>query len=230
VSLALALVAVLLSMTTVAAAQVTEHKLTASDGATFDEFAQSVQFSAIAEAQPERLSIRDGIEPIGTSDALLSEWPANLDISEEVRLMHTEAVSQSLGGAWSLSILGTLVPIGVGVAVNSDDVRTLLIPVGLLVGPSVGHFYLGDVKRGLIGVGIRVGGIGAAVLLGFAIFGDEYDGGGFEFALIGSGVAILVGSIYSFVTLDDSARERGYVLTPGVTPDGMPSLTLAVDL
>ena len=219
-------------MTTVAAAQVTEHKLTASDGATFDEFAQSVQFSAIAEAQPERLSIRDGIEPIGTSDALLPEWPANLDISEEVRLlsaMHTEAVSQSLGRAWSLSILGTLVPFGAGVAVNSDFVRILLISGGLLVGPSVGHFYLGDVKRGLIGVGIRGGGVVAAGLLAFRIEGE--DAYRFPvFAVIGSGVAILVGSIYSFVTLDDSARERGYVLTPGVTPDGMPSLTLAVDL
>ena len=143
--------------------------------------------------------------------------------------MHTEAVSQSLGRAWSLSILGTLVPFGAGVAFNSDDVLSLLIPVGLLVGPSVGHFYLGDVKRGLIGVGIRGGGIGAAVLLAIAIGPGDFDRG-LAVAVIGSGVAILVGSIYSFVTLDDSARERGYVLTPGVTQDGMPSLTLAVDL
>ncbi len=45
VSLALPLLAVLLSLTTVAAAQVTEHKLTASDGAQGDNFGRSVSLS-----------------------------------------------------------------------------------------------------------------------------------------------------------------------------------------
>jgi len=44
-SLALPLLAVLLSLTTVAAAQVIEHKLTASDGATDDRFGYSVSLS-----------------------------------------------------------------------------------------------------------------------------------------------------------------------------------------
>lgn len=37
---------------------------------------------------------------------------------------------------------------------------------GLVVGPSFGHYYIGDVKSGLVGTGIRVGAFAYALVAG----------------------------------------------------------------
>lgn len=66
---------------------------------------------------------------------------------------------KSPGGAFALSLGSTAVPMAVGVAAGGGGGWVFL--GGLVVGPSVGHFYAGMVGRGLGTVALR--GAGTAV-------------------------------------------------------------------
>ncbi len=64
------------------------------------------------------------------------------------------------------SILGTVVPIAAGFAI---DEAALLVFVGPLLGPVLGYVYAGEARRGMAQAGIRAvvlaGTVGAAVLI-----------------------------------------------------------------
>jgi hypothetical protein len=64
---------------------------------------------------------------------------------------------------FALSLLSTIAPMAVAVATGNGTgpIPPILILAGLEVGPSVGHFYAGQVGRGLTTVALR--GIGTAV-------------------------------------------------------------------
>ncbi|HEX8299454.1 MAG TPA: hypothetical protein VF594_09880 [Rubricoccaceae bacterium] len=133
--------------------------------------------------------------------------------------------------------LGTLLPIGGGIALavnNSSDQAVLngyyLIVAGGALGPSAGHFYLGDVRRALIGVGIRTLGVGAVIALA-GVISETANGSSSPLGIIMLGVpaAVVAGSLYNVTTLGVSARERGVAVAPGVDlRTGAPMLTLSV--
>jgi|SRR5690606_13011633 len=146
--------------------------------------------------------------------------------------------ARSLDRAWTYTLSGTLLPVaaGLGLALaiadptdgDGDAMAGLaLMAGGLFIGPSLGHVYLGDERRTLIGLGIRGGGIALAVA-GFAASrdGDEFFAGVGEFIGL-SLVGFAIGTVYSFATLDDSAYEREVAVVPGVGPGGAPALTVS---
>lgn len=68
--------------------------------------------------------------------------------------------------ALMLSVGATLIPVGLGTIAaigNRESLAAGLISSGLLIGPSVGHFYVGRAGRGLTTIGIRfaLGTVGA---------------------------------------------------------------------
>jgi hypothetical protein len=64
---------------------------------------------------------------------------------------------KSPGTAFVLSLTSTAAPILLGAAIQ-DDAGAVLVFSGLLIGPSVGHFYAGQVGRGLGTFGLRAAG------------------------------------------------------------------------
>lgn len=86
-----------------------------------------------------------------THQQLASSSPAGAGDSAPAR--------KSPGGALALSLGSTAVPMAVGVAAGGGGGWVFL--GGLVVGPSVGHFYSGQVGRGLGTVALR--GAGTAI-------------------------------------------------------------------
>lgn len=78
-----------------------------------------------------------------------------------------EGVVSERAATWA-SVLGTLLPVAAGVVVgaNNADGFTLsgdaatIIDAGVLVGPSLGHFYAREPKRALLGIGVRGAALG----------------------------------------------------------------------
>ena len=68
---------------------------------------------------------------------------------------------KSPGGAFALSLGSTAIPMAVGVAAGGGGGGGWVFLGGVVVGPSVGHFYAGMVGRGLGTVALR--GAGTAV-------------------------------------------------------------------
>ena len=64
---------------------------------------------------------------------------------------------KSPGTAFVLSLTSTAAPILLGAAIQ-DDAGAVLVLSGLIVGPSVGHLYAGQVGRGLGTIGLRAAG------------------------------------------------------------------------
>lgn len=92
---------------------------------------------------------------------------------------------------------------------------------GVLVGPSMGAFHLGDDRRAWTGVALRgtgqaATGVGLVLMLD-GIFSGDNDSRATAGALIGlGGVALLLGGIgYSFATIPVGAREQAVRLGAG---------------
>ena len=71
--------------------------------------------------------------------------------------------SKSVRKALRLSVLGTFVPIFSGLAADGlfhidkdNQLKTILIGGGLVVGPSLGNFYGGRTDRAILGIGVRL--------------------------------------------------------------------------
>ena len=64
---------------------------------------------------------------------------------------------KSPGTAFVLSLTSTAAPILLGAAMQ-DDAGGVLVVSGLIIGPSVGHLYAGQVGRGLGTMGLRAAG------------------------------------------------------------------------
>jgi len=133
-----------------------------------------------------------------------------------------QAQRASESGAFGRSLLGTLIPVGLGWAMMASaydnsgldentaagTVGALSFTAGLLVGPSLGYFYAGQSGRAWRGVGLRVLGLGAAVVAAAAswdCYGDECDTAGVV-ALLGSAVT-LGSAIYDIATVRGAVRR-----------------------
>ncbi len=104
--------------------------------------------------------------------------------------------------AFTRSMLGTFVPL-----------PTLVLAVpGIIVGPSLGYFHAGMPNRAMIGVGIRIIGVGG-MLSSFAICGwdcgpgdDNYDIAWAVF--IGSGGIVVGSAAYDLLTIKRQVRNH----------------------
>ena len=127
---------------------------------------------------------------------------------------------KSEGAAFSLSLLGTLIPMLAGFAMAGSDsydasgeTGAILIYTGLYIGPSLGFFYAGRTGRGLASCGLR-NGIGLVTLVGaFAICGpmdycDDSEAGVAAVMLLGGAIGVLSSAIYDIATIQRTVRER----------------------
>ncbi|MBW2454496.1 MAG: hypothetical protein JRI68_08295 [Deltaproteobacteria bacterium] len=86
-----------------------------------------------------------------------------------------EGDSSPAAAGW-LAVLSTLVPVGIGFTMTTLVERNesegmmaglVVVGTGAVVGPSMGHFYAGEVGHGLATAGIRLVAFGNAFGLGF---------------------------------------------------------------
>ena len=126
---------------------------------------------------------------------------------------------KSEGTASLLSLAGTLLPIGLGVAMDTQGATgQLLIATGLFFGPAAGYWYGGASGRGWKGVGIRFGIAFAAVLTVTAICSGDNCGrtGSIGLDLSGAevvGAIVLLGASVAIVgsAISDIAKVDGHV-------------------
>jgi hypothetical protein len=149
----------------------------------------------------------------------------------------TDTAAKDPTVATALSIGATLIPAVAGIALDNrhDATSATLVISGVMLGPSVGHWYAGKVfTRGaamrLLGAGI----IGVGFLAAKKYpenDGDFIDDRGLGIA-IGGTVVIVLGALVDWGTAGESARKRNERITPTVTaiktPTGStPALGLA---
>lgn len=117
-----------------------------------------------------------------------------------------------------VSVAGTFVPytLGIGVATLDGPGYALmgagLIASGIVIGPSLGSFMLGDERRGTLGMGIRLvgaAGLSAGVIVSLRAGWSEdlqMARAGGVVALISAPV-LIYGLVYNLATLRASASE-----------------------
>jgi len=139
---------------------------------------------------------------------------------------HEPPQEKSEQTAFGLSLAGTAVPLAITIAAVSTDQDELALAgaAGMLLGPSLGHWYAGRVVTG--GLALRAGGtalmfVGALQALGHTLcHGHEDDCGGDGSALlIGGAAAFVGGTIYDVATAGRQARrwnEKHFDLAPMV--------------
>jgi hypothetical protein len=120
------------------------------------------------------------------------------------------AVRWSLGATFAPVVIGGLTALS-GVSGSGDDDNTAIIfglgigSVGLIFGPSAGHFYAHKCGRGWVGAGIRA-------LSGFVVMGGagattfSNSGGAIVFVVFG-GVIYLSSAIYDIATIGKSVEK-----------------------
>jgi hypothetical protein len=133
--------------------------------------------------------------------------------------MRAQDVSPSRAVRWS--VLGTVVPIGGGVALmgaagNGPDASAALTMLGFLsftggiaAGPSLGYFAIGRPGRAWTGIGLRA--LGFGVTLGVVGASMSCSSGECGAAAVGVllGSAVMLGSaIYDIATVKNAARRQ----------------------
>jgi hypothetical protein len=118
-----------------------------------------------------------------------------------------------------LSTFGTVVPVGLsmaGVGQEGGTAQMVLALSGLIVGPSLGYWYAGEVQGALKGIGLRTLSVGvgfgvalAACSVGCDIWGSDTDG--WILAGIAAGVGAVMATVLAvndIVRVDDRVRAR----------------------
>ena len=148
---------------------------------------------------------------------------------------------KSPGLALSLSLLGTAASYAtlIAAADTESDGLTLLGLGGIVIAPSLGHFYAGEVGRGVTHSLIRVG-AGGLIVVGAVVafddcWGDEGDCGSSGPAIMIAGLVLGGAStLYSIIdspaaaSRHNQARRRRFALTP--TPLQGPDRSLGYGL
>jgi len=137
--------------------------------------------------------------PPATAPVVTSNEPAPGRVSE--------------GTALWLSVAGTAVPIVAGIEIANFDrgtrtpaATTVLSLAGVLVGPSIGHFYARRPGRAVAGVGIRTLALAGAVAAIGAAWNDESSTAAGA-AVLALGVGVM--SVFiDIVAAPDSARKH----------------------
>ncbi len=127
--------------------------------------------------------------------------------------------------AVGLSLGATLIPCTIGYSVESEENNvgfwSLIVP-GITIGPSVGHFYANQWKRGLTTAGLRLGILGAGII--WFHLATESDGSLWDrfddAVIIGGATAIALGAhaLYDIAAAQESAKKYNEMLeTSGKT-------------
>jgi len=176
-----------------------------------------VMFVALGSALPPSAALA---QTAGTTMVSPRFSVANPNPSQEPELPSLK----SEGAAFTLSLIGTLVPLVLGTAImtTSDDfyysdaagsAGAFLIYTGLYFGPSMGYFYAGKSGRGWASFGLR-NGIAMVSLVGaFAICSpsgcyDDNQATAARLILLAAGVGILASATYDLVKIKGTVRER----------------------
>ncbi len=128
-----------------------------------------------------------------------------------------------------LSVVSTIVPIGAGIALRTQEPEGLgagLIISGLLIGPSAGHFYAQQWGQGFKTIGVRVG-LGFGVLLTSATIASKFidptediiSNVAAASCLAIAGVAVAAHGIYDITTTPKSVRKYNEKLNPELKPE-----------
>jgi hypothetical protein len=125
---------------------------------------------------------------------------------------------KSPGMATTLSLLGTIVPIGTSFAFGEgqEGLASVLFLGGLLVGPSLGYFYAGEMGSAFKGIGLRTAVLGATVGLAAAVcsggcdivFGSDDGADAAVAILLGGLVATGILAGRDVARVDNSVRAR----------------------
>ncbi|HEU5057468.1 MAG TPA: hypothetical protein VFU21_13120 [Kofleriaceae bacterium] len=135
---------------------------------------------------------------------------------------------RSPGVALGLSLAGTAAGYGALLAAVQADSEALgwVAFGGMIVGPSLGHFYSGEVGRGLGHSGIRLGAAGIIVIGGAIAFSDcffteeeQCDGSAGPLIMLGGAVLGVGSTVYSIVDAPRAASRANasrprLVITP----------------
>jgi hypothetical protein len=124
---------------------------------------------------------------------------------------------------WSL--FGTMVPVVTGSLYRNDENSNLtgaVLAGGVIIGPSLGHFYSARAGRGLFGIGIRTL-AGAAVAAAAVEIAD--DGNNYDLEVLGV-VGLIVGTaslVWDIASAPHSAHVHNHQLSRrhaslGITP------------
>lgn len=169
------------------------------------------------------LLLLSGGRPAQAQQADLPERDTTIHVETKTRKSPTRAQLYSLGG--------TLVPVvlGAGMDKERDNIRIPLWTFGVLVGPSLGHFYAENTTQALTGIGLRLGGSALGVL-GFgaaltASLEGSGGGGGAALLLLG-GLTVLGSGGYDIFPAGGAARDYNEThglkahVGPAVGPQG----------
>lgn len=138
-------------------------------------------------------------------------WAAAPDIHAQTQSPPHKSPTTAL----LLSIGATTVPYMIMAATSSsgsgyssdDGLSTVAILAPIMIGPAVGHFYAGNSKRGLIGVGIRGAIFGATLIaVGNGCEDSQDFFCGLGTAVIGS-TAIWVSAVVDVIAAPKSAKK-----------------------
>lgn len=157
---------------------------------------------------------------------------------EESLLPEQEGL-KSEGLAFTMSLAATAVPIAIGSMAlterSGNEVRVNgnlalpLISTGLFLGPSIGHFYAGQTKRGIQGIAIRLGIVAAAAGITFMIVRNEPSDIGGQIvggAMVVGGIISSLHGIYDISTAPSSVRKyneslknkKSFMFIPEIDP------------
>jgi hypothetical protein len=119
----------------------------------------------------------------------------------------------STGTALGLAVLGTAVGYGAFIGgLASENNRLAYVGIGgIILGPSAGHVYTGDLKRALLGVGIRAAGPALFLAAIPTISGECLSGNcslGTDALIAGGYLLTLGGTAYSLIDAPLSAKRR----------------------
>ena len=145
----------------------------------------------------------DGSWP--TTTAVIGPRPLLVASVDTIRPIKSE------GTAVTLSLIATLVPIAAGAAIWSAEqpdplVGPIVMGGSLLVGPSVGHFYIGKTGGLWLRLGIAAGATAAGLVAGSSTGGLEGLAVGVAIIGIGAGV-VFVDGVYDIVRVPGAVRR-----------------------
>jgi len=128
--------------------------------------------SSVRRYNERRLSVAPYVNPRDRSYGVSVSWSFRTSTPGPRGISHrpSPVVSDSVGPpksplvGFALSFVSTAAPMAVGVGLGPDGGGPAVFLAGVMVGPSVGHFYAGRVVRGLGTIALR----GAGVALGVA--------------------------------------------------------------
>jgi len=115
----------------------------------------------------------------------------------------------------TLSASGVVVPIATGFVIEP---RAVLFATGVMIGPSIGHWYAGQWGRGLVTIGLRLGGVALGAVGYSAAWSSSESAEAMIFPILA--VVIIGGTgIYDFVTISSSVRKYNEKQTMEIKPE-----------